>query len=65
MAAAAGHIEILKDPTAEYITVCRPDGTALLEGDLPRQMLDDLLRQSYFYQDGAVREVGHYISADA
>jgi len=47
-------VAILKfcGPTAEYITVCRPDRTALLEGNLPREMLDDLLKQSYVRQVG-------------
>jgi hypothetical protein len=41
-----------KVPTAEYITVCRPNGKALLEGDLPRAVLDDLLAHSFVKQDG-------------
>jgi len=56
MAAADGHIEVLRGPTAEYITVCQPDGAALLEGDLPRSILDDLLSQSFVRQDGAENE---------
>ena len=52
MVADDGHIQVLKGPTAEYITVCQPDGTALFEGDLPRDMLDDFVRQSFVEQDG-------------
>jgi hypothetical protein len=56
MIAEDGHIEVLKGPTAEYITVCRPDGRALLEGDLPRSILDDLLAASFVRQDGQENE---------
>ena len=52
MVDANGHIRVLNGPTAEYITVCRSDGSALLEGDLPREILDDFLRQSFVWQDG-------------
>ena len=41
MVDANGHIRVLNGPTAEHITVCRSDGSALLEGDLPREILDD------------------------
>jgi hypothetical protein len=52
MVAADGHIQVLRGPTAEYITVCEPDGTALLKGDLPRSFLDDYLAASFVKQDG-------------
>jgi len=52
MVDANGHIEVLNGPTAKYITVCRSDGSALLEGDLPREILDDFRRQSFVWQDG-------------
>ena len=52
MVDANGHIRVLNGPTAEHITVCRSDGSALLEGDLPREILDDFLRQSFVWQDG-------------
>ena len=52
MVDANGHIEVLNGSTAEYITVCRSDGSALLEGNLPREILDDFRRQSFVWQDG-------------
>ena len=52
MVDANGHIQVLNGPTAEHITVCRSDGSALLEGDLPRDILDDFLRQSFVWRDG-------------
>jgi hypothetical protein len=52
MVAADGYIQVLRGPTAEYITVCWPDGTALLAGDLPRSILDGFLAQSYVEQGG-------------
>jgi hypothetical protein len=52
MVDANGHIQVLKGPTAEHITVCRSDGSALLEGDLPQEILDDFQRQSFVWQDG-------------
>ena len=52
MVAGNGHIQVLRGPTAEYITVCRADGSALFAGDLPRSMLDDLIKQSFVKQDG-------------
>jgi hypothetical protein len=50
--AANGHIQVLRGPTAEHVTVCRSDGSALLEGDLQRDILDDFRRQSFVWQDG-------------
>jgi hypothetical protein len=47
-----GHIQVLRGPTAEYITICREDGTAMFAGDFPRSMLDDLIKQSFVKQDG-------------
>jgi len=52
MVDANGHIRVLNGPTAEHITVCRSDGSALLEGDLPREILDDFQRQAFVWQDG-------------
>jgi hypothetical protein len=52
MVDANGHIQVLNGPTAEHITVRRSDGSALLEGDLPREILDDFQRQSFVWQDG-------------
>jgi hypothetical protein len=52
MVDANGHIQVLNGPTAKYITVCRSDGSALLEGDLPREILDDFWKQSFVWQDG-------------
>jgi hypothetical protein len=56
MVAADGYIQVLRGPTGEYITVCRRDGTALLEGLLPREILDDFVNQSYLKQDGEENE---------
>jgi hypothetical protein len=59
MVDAEGHIEVLKGPTGdEYITVCRPDGTALYEGLLPRDVLDDFKKAWFVTQDGAENERG-------
>ena len=63
MVAEDGHVEVLRGPTAEYITVCRPDGRALLEGGLPRSMLDDLVAASFVRQDGSQREARYRLSA--
>jgi hypothetical protein len=52
MAAAGGHIEVLRGPTDEYITVCRPERTALLQGLLPRAILEDFLTARLVRQDG-------------
>jgi hypothetical protein len=52
MVDAHGHIQLLNGPTAEHITVCRSDGSALLEGDLRREILDDFRKQSFVWQDG-------------
>jgi len=60
MVAENGHIEVLRGPTTEYITVCRPDRSALLEGDLPRSILDDLIRASFVWQDG--KESGEHVT---
>jgi hypothetical protein len=56
MVVGEGHIEALRGPTAEYITVCRADGSAMFEGDLPRSMLDDLIKHSFVEQDGSENE---------
>ena len=50
--AADGYIEVLRGPTAKYTTVYRRDGTVLLEGDLPPEILDDFVKQSFLKQDG-------------
>jgi len=52
MVAADGYIQVLRGPTEENITVYRRDGTALLEGLLPREMLDDFIKQSFLKQGG-------------
>jgi hypothetical protein len=52
MVAEGAHIEVLRGPTAEYITVCRKDRSALFAGDLPREIFDDLRSASLIYQDG-------------
>jgi hypothetical protein len=54
--AADGYIQVFRGPTQEHITVYRRDGTALLAGLLPRDILDDFVKQSYLKQDGGENE---------
>ena len=58
MVAARGHIEVFRGSITarEYIYVCRPDGRVLVARDLPREMLDQLLKQSFVYKDGEENE---------
>jgi hypothetical protein len=58
MVAERGHIEVVRGSITarEYIYVCRPDGRVLLAGDLPREMLDQLLKQSFVYKHGEENE---------
>jgi len=54
MVAAEGHIEVVRGTLVdgEYITVCRTDGTALFEGLLPPQILEDFKSAWLVRQDG-------------
>jgi hypothetical protein len=58
MVAERGHIEVFRGSftAREYIYVCRPDGRALHASDLPREMLDQLLKQTFVYKDGEENE---------
>jgi hypothetical protein len=56
MVAADGYIQVFRGPTEESITVYQHDGTALLAGPLPRDILDDFVKQSYLKQDGEENE---------
>src|SRR6516164_9381635 len=56
MVEADGHIQLLNGPSAEHIIVCRSDGSALLEGDLPREILDDFLPETIIRLAGRSRE---------
>jgi hypothetical protein len=51
MVEADGYIQVVRGPTDEYITVCRPNGTALFEGVLPPRNTSRL-------QSGLVCEAG-------
>jgi hypothetical protein len=52
MVEADAYIEVVRGPTDQYITVCRPDGTALLEGLLPVAILEDFKAHWLVKQDG-------------
>ena len=56
--AERGHIEVFRGSLTarEYIYVCRPDGCALFGRDLPREMLDQLLKQSFVFKEGEENE---------
>jgi hypothetical protein len=58
MVAEGGHIEVFRGSftAREYIYVCRPDGRALVARDLPHEMLDQLVKQSFVYKDGEENE---------
>jgi hypothetical protein len=56
MVSGNGHIQVLRGPTAEYITVCRADGSAMFAGHLPRPMLNDLIEQNFVENDGPENE---------
>ncbi len=56
MVAQNGHIEVLRGPTGELISVCRTDGKAMFAGFMSREMLDDLLEAGFVSQDGVEDE---------
>jgi hypothetical protein len=58
MVAERGHIEVFRGSLTarEYIYVCRPDGRVLFASDLPREMFDQLLKQSFVFKDGEENE---------
>jgi hypothetical protein len=58
MVEADGYIQVVRGPTDEYITVCRPNGTALFEGLLPREILQDFRAAWFVEQDGPENERG-------
>ena len=53
MVAEGGHIEVFQGSftAREYIYVCRPDGRALFASNMPREMLDQLVRLSFVVMD--------------
>ena len=58
MVEADGYIQVVRGPTDEYITVCRPNGTALFEGVLPREILQDFRAAWFVKRDGPENELG-------
>ena len=58
MVAEGGHIDVFRGSftAREYIYVCGRDGRTLFASDLPREMLDQLLKLSFVYKDGEENE---------
>jgi len=58
MVEADVYIEVVRGPTDEYITVCGPNGIALFEGLLPREILEDFRAAWFVRQDGPENDRG-------
>ena len=50
------HIEVLRGPTGELISICSPDAKAMFGGFMPREMLYDLVEANLVRQDGVENE---------
>jgi hypothetical protein len=56
MVAENSHIQVLRGPTGEFISVCRPNGRAMYVDLMTRDMLNDLLKAGLVRRDGVENE---------